>query len=142
LTRTGRHDEALALYPAIFAVLEAMRRQEPERVTLIHELMNAYGERGDLLMAMGSRQQALDDYQRAHALGEPLRQSGNLRVGLMIAATYERLERYHRSGGDRAAACEWARRSADLWDEWTRNAPSVFSERGVERARGAVASCR
>jgi eukaryotic-like serine/threonine-protein kinase len=141
LTRARRYGEALALYPAIFDVLESIRKQEPGRATVVQELMNAYGERGDLLMAMGSRGDALNDYMRAHALGNPLRQSGNLRVDLMLAATYERLEKYFRSTGDPATACDWARRDALLWEEWAASAPSAFSARGMERARAALASC-
>jgi tetratricopeptide (TPR) repeat protein len=140
LSRAGKHAEALALYPAVLEVLEPMRAREPARVALTHELMITFSERGDLYVAMGRRDAALDDYQRALALGEQ-HQPRNLRIAVMLGSTYARLEKHYRTAGNGPAACGWATRAVQLWSGWAEQAPGAFSERSRERARITLKQC-
>ena len=90
LGRAGRQYDALPLYP-LFSTCSVDAGARAFQSGVTHELMNTYAERGDPLVAMHRREEALADYRRALALGERM-QPGNLRISLMVAATYQRLE--------------------------------------------------
>lgn len=140
--RAGASSQALSTYAAVIREYEAIRVQEPSRQFVIGELITAYGELGDLLLARQRRRDALAAYARAVEIGESAgrAQRTNLSIQAQVAGTYDRLAHFHAANA--ANACEWRRRSLEVWTGWDQDAaPSPYARRHLERAARAARAC-
>jgi tetratricopeptide (TPR) repeat protein len=134
LRKLGRRKEALA---ELQKALE-LERKNSTASSLTHN------EMGDLLLDMGDRAGALEQYRRAVAIAEnvvekkprvmPYRQD--------LADCYERLGAFHAGAREWDQAREWYGKSLVVWKEWTQwGVSSPYNLLSEKKAAQAITRC-
>ena len=78
-----------------------------------------------MLLAIGHRQDALDQYHRALEIAEGLRSTHETDLVLLrdLADCFSSIAKFYEAT-DRVEACRWYQNDLDIWSKWPRDAVS------------------
>lgn len=130
--RTGDAPQAEWRLRRAIALDEEMVRRDPVRVECCSDIPLYASLLGDALAAQRRHREAGEAYMRAHQVASHYgaRDTCGIFCTRDWALSFDRLARWHRAGGNRARAREFASHGAEVWRRWiSRFGSNVFIEK-------------